>query len=93
MTIIAETNVVLACPEWCTLAPDEHDMDIDASTVHYGPTFGMVEINQGYRGDGTPREVLHGATTDEFDHLEVEELRQLAADALAAAEWLEARQA
>jgi len=83
------TTLTTPCPDWCQLAPDDHDVDFDGATVHYGPDFGMIEVSQGHSADGTSTEPLTGSTGDTLDGLDADDLRRLAADALRAAYWLE----
>lgn len=80
----------LACPDWCTGGHVDADVDIDGSVYHPGPSFGELSFAGTVRPDGT---VHLAASCQDFGTWATEQtpanLRQLAADALAAAEWLE----
>ena len=84
-------RAVYSCPNWCS-RPD-HDADVlslpsDLGNVyHYGPDFGCFGVS------GTSLDDLAGIITrfNDTDEFTATQLRELAADALAAAEWLEAR--
>ena len=80
------TRALYACPEWC-VRPD-HDADElgpESRIFHYGPEFGSFI---GIMGE-TTEDLAATLTDDNRDDLTSGELRQLAADALAAAAWLE----
>lgn len=84
------------CPPWCTVGepgnPHVRHVEFEAEPergwpqvrVHDGPRFGAVHM--------TGREVHGGAVTLGWSTLpaDIHDLRTLAADAQAAAEWLEA---
>ena len=75
------------CPSWCVRF--DHEADEPASgtlAVHYGPDFGAFI---GIMGE-TTADVAATLTDDNRDDPTAAELRQLAADAVTAAEWLEA---
>jgi hypothetical protein len=81
---------VPGCPEWCI----RHDVEPDdGSAIHYGPSFGHFEPSAAVLADGTTCEfgmsIIGAASLDDLDDMTPEQLRQLAADALAAADWLE----
>ena len=81
-----ETMTKYDCPPWCE-RPD-HDVDdlSDGSPAfHYGPEFGP------HIGIMALEHPLGTLNDDNRDDLTAQELRKLAADALAAAEWLEAQ--
>lgn len=107
MNTSSPTMTALACPEWCIATDEEHTSLKDVAAVqtdrgdgrgptptlvrdHEGPTFGRFST----RGN---EDILGGtiwldAFDDDGEAYTAPELRKLAADALAAAEWLEARQ-
>lgn len=75
------------CPTWCE-RPDHHadGLSDDTPVFHYGPEFGAhISI----MALGYPLGTLDD---DNRDDLTADDLRKLAADALAAAEWLEGHQ-
>jgi len=79
-----ESSRTTTCPTWCT---SDHDAANDWPQWHYGPSFGHhLQVGE-FNG------VAGGLLDDcDADDLSPAELRQLAADALVAAEWLEAEQ-
>lgn len=78
----------ITCPQWCVLNHIDADVDpVDESSYHSGPVFGGLRVAGILSADGTVRELT--ATTDECSYYTPTELRGLAAEALAAAEWLE----
>lgn len=81
--VLSEYN----CPAWCE-RPD-HDADVvdaDNPPIHYGPEFGLLTT----AAEGTePYVDLEGARFSGV--VSAAGLRKVATDALAAAEWLEAR--
>lgn len=82
----ASPFVTYSCPDWCVRWDHHADLvDADNPPVHFGPDFGLFEINA--HGDGEP-EVDLPATTFK-GAISAAGLRKLSADALAAAEWLE----
>lgn len=92
MTTTTSTPPAIVCPGWCTTdhAVDRQYVDrglCEPTHVwHYGPHFGK-HIQVGVFAE-QPTAMLDDLRTDDGT---AEELRQLAADALAAAEWLEAQ--
>lgn len=81
---------MLGCPAWCTLPTRRHDPEIDEEdgallVWHTGRGFGMIGISASSRNNvcGEIEADLEGVV------LSIDELRRAAADALAAAEWLE----
>ena len=84
------TRAAYACPEWC-VRPDHDADELRAGdiVVHYGPEFGSFIGIMGETTEGLAATL----TDDNRDDLTSGELRQLAADALAAAAWLERVQA
>lgn len=83
----ASPFVTYSCPEWCERNDHHADLvDADNPPFHYGPRFGDILI--GAAGDSQPlAEFLGDASLTDGSP----GLRKLSADALAAAEWLEAR--
>lgn len=85
----------LACPEGCVDTTSHRDFDDDldddgtGNRLHPGPTFGTVQTYLFSYGDGRP--TVRDATVDVEGGVDAAGLRRLAADALAAAEWIEAR--
>lgn len=83
-----------ACPPWCTSTAADHvpqDVDtLDGSKYHPGPHFGAVELAGVTRADGSVRSFSWCCDTN--GDATPANLRALAADAIAAAEWLEANQ-
>lgn len=80
----SQTIAVDTCPTWCTSTEQEHDDEL-FGPHHYGPEFGSVQTK--LSEEGTAIAFVHV----EADAVDVERLRQLSADLLAAAEWLEAQ--
>lgn len=72
-----------ACPSWCTTTAQEHADDDPGRPLHRGPWFGPFQAWE-----------CGGELTADINNCDLTAagLRQLAADALAAAEWLEAHQ-
>lgn len=68
------------CPTWRTT---DHSRDAGEAPLHYGPKFGQHIRIEGY--DGATR----AAILELVDELTPAALRQLAADAVAAALWIE----
>ena len=71
-------------PEWATSS-----VPFDEGRLYYGPMFGVLQVSQGY-ATGDPSEPITVSTGDTRAFDDPVDLRQLAADALTAAEWLEA---
>jgi hypothetical protein len=93
MTTIAKTMTIL-CPEWCEQENYQgHELSFDQegrlNVEHIGPDFGP------FFGVGRQVDDIVTATVVGDDSLSgvvsLAQLRQFAADALAAAEWLEAQ--
>ena len=83
---------ILGCPDWCTLPTLDHVPEFDDQGVlrvwHY-TSFGLISISADTH-NGVLGEVeadIDGVT------LTIDELRRAAADALAAAQWLEGQRA
>jgi hypothetical protein len=80
------------CPDWCER--HDHDGDVIETTDdvrHYGPQFGKF-IGTEASGQGAPSGWLDDYSERALNQLSAADLRQLAGDALAAAEWLEGAQ-
>lgn len=77
------TNIT--CPAWCTASAASHADDDPGRPIHVGMIAGGFAITQ--IADEAPT-----AYVDRDDDLTAAGLRQLAVDALAAAEWIEANQ-
>jgi hypothetical protein len=93
------TFILTPCPDWCTNGSVMHaceydDPDKGDCRPHTGPTFGDFLHADGEEWTSAPGEVEVKMSFDSsgFPDLGVAALRQLSADALAAAEWLEAHQ-
>jgi hypothetical protein len=93
----AEWRSQYGCPYWCELDPGTHDITLAGNRAvvdHDGPEFGRYITAGGvtYAETGEVASVDVHMSTD-LGSCEVTPgiLRQLAADALAAAEWLEAQ--
>lgn len=83
MTATITALTFYGCPDWCQRT--DHHADLVGpgnSPMHYDPGFGRVDVRA--VGDHTPFAHVVGA-----DNLTADDLRKLAADDLAAAEWLE----
>lgn len=87
-----------ACPDWCRLKPEHPADSIETasgreSRIHGGPTFGrFIDVDGKEFADRQGDVALFGGVCDiEPIKFSAAELRQLAADAIAAAEWIEAR--
>jgi hypothetical protein len=85
------------CPEWCSF-PQLHAVDSTwrdgrESRGHEGPDFGDFLDAGGFEFADAPGVVAEVTIHAEDLELSPEALRQLAVDAVAAAEWLEAQQA
>ena len=88
-------RTILGCPDWCQLEAREHDPSVasagpdnDAALViveHFGPAFGLL-LAKAVTHNGVAQELVAALNGTE---LTVDELRRLATDALAAAEWLD----
>lgn len=93
MTAAASARAILHCPDWCELETREHAPEFDdlgrLVIWHTGPRFGFV-MTSAFTRDGTLDE-LAGELDDAS--MTVEELRKVAVDAAAAADWLERRTA
>ena len=100
MTTTAEhlPEITTACPPWCTLKPGhEYDSILDDgrfSRGHGGPAFGLFLAGGSDEfSDATGVQLHEVELYCESVNLSPHELRLLAANVTAAAEWLEARQA
>lgn len=84
--------IVRTCPPWCAGGHTEADLDNDGSVVHMGPEFGRVTFSGITEADGRLRELAAETTGRKgraIELVEPRELRKLASDALAAADWLD----
>lgn len=93
MTTTAEPQT-MKCPSWCTLNPehtwDSYDPDTGLQwRGHAGPHFGHITVGGQETSDG--RLTLDSFGENNTD-LTPDQWRDVARDALAAAEWLEAHQ-
>ena len=84
------TRAAFSCPSWCPLPADHDPQDAaDGGRHHPAPTFGLLAgMTWDDGGDGWHVEasaIFQNTDADEF----AAGLRDLAASALAAAEWLE----
>ena len=84
------------CPPECGLAADHTDGEVSPGRelrIHTGsPTFGkfLAGFSQDYSDDqGNLHHLVEVCVGDDGEDLGPEELRELASDAIAAAEWLE----
>ena len=82
-------DALTTCPDWCTGNHKDGDRDIDGASYHPRPIFGDLLFSGTTRPDGTVAALGAAALANDFDT--PEELRQLAANAWAAAAWLEAQ--
>ena len=83
---VASPFVTYSCPDWCVRGDHHADrIDADNPPHHYGPKFGLIET--GAAGDGAIKATIF---EKDVETLDAASLRKLAADALAAADWLEA---
>jgi hypothetical protein len=91
---MTEPTELQTCPSWCTAEHSDADLDIDGSRHHPGPTIGLIEFCGTTRPDGSVNDLAGSCQTFGTGSARQTpaDLRQLAADALAAAEWLEAHQ-
>lgn len=79
------STTLTACPPWCVTSTEDHAEDDPGHLLHRGPNFGRLTT---WRMDGDAQP--YTADVSDTSDMTADELRQLAADALAAAEWLEA---
>lgn len=93
------TYIATDCPDWCNLhlmhQVDNVYDDGRMSRIHGGPRWGRFLSAFGEEFTNAPGQLEIGIDLCSIDDQltpSVEDLRQLAADALAAAEWLEAHQ-
>ncbi len=75
------------CPDWCRLADREAHLDLLPDDNHSGPSFGIWFTSGANQPDGS---LDLSAECDAIACLDAAGLRKVAADALAAADWLEA---
>lgn len=78
------------CPSWCSSDHKPVDLSEDGSMYHPGPTFGRVSFAGVTNPDGSIRE-LNAVVEPERQAATLTGLRQIAADVLAGADWLEAQ--
>jgi hypothetical protein len=97
MTMTTTLPPLVQCPDWCRL-PAEHGWDShDPETGlefrgHAGPTFGYVCVGGQETSDAPGRAILDCMLdTSVPNDLSAGHLREIAADCIRAAEWLEAR--
>ena len=93
----------LGCPSWCTLKPEEHEeprvvgadagehLGLAVEVRHVGPKVGhfavdATSLNTQIQAPWAYLEMDRG-----YEFMEPEDLRKLAAEAIAAAEWMEAQ--
>lgn len=81
-------TIAATCPSWCTGEHQPVDLDLDGSRYHPGPMFGSIEISGTTGPEGQVRDLGYALIGDRG---QVSALRQLAADALAAAAWMESQ--
>ena len=82
---ITEPAKLPTCPEWCTSRGHDFELGAGDEPLHHGPRFGDHLVPTMFYGR------LRASLDDcAADDLTPAGLRQLATDALAAAEWLEA---
>lgn len=81
------------CPAWCEGGHHSDDVDvIDGSTWHSGPTFGSFNFAGITNADGVIRNLSAAVIDDRSwigEYSDPAHFRKLAADALAAAAWIE----
>ncbi|MDQ6526864.1 hypothetical protein RB608_24810 [Nocardioides sp. LHD-245] len=83
--VCEDSRRVYGCPPWCVRWDHYAEVFVDGdSALHYGPTFGAFTPQA--LGDGL---LTVDALSDEAEDLDAPSLRRLAADALAAAEWMD----
>ena len=91
----ADPLAVIPCPSWCTLAPGHpvdsgHD-DGSESRGHGGPDFGKHIFAGAREYADAPGLLVYAAGIDAADiNMTPSELLDLATQAIAAAQWLEA---
>ncbi len=92
MTEVSTRTTVLpipiTCPTWCVTDPAEHAADVLRGDVplHQGPKVGRFEM---WLSDGRATVTLTAGISNDTD-LTADDLRELAGEALAAVEWMEA---
>jgi hypothetical protein len=88
--------MTIKCPEWCTTEKRQgHDPWFgeggELHVDHQGPDFGDYMFGNGAQVEGTVTSEVVVSDLECKTDMTPADLRQLAADALAAAEWLEAQ--
>lgn len=84
------TPADVSCPAWCTQTPAQHleqQRHPDDAILHRGAELGHFEF---WQMEGDPPTVTFIKGFDDNTDLTAAQVRKLAQDALAAAEWLEA---
>lgn len=93
--MLAEWRKYYACPPWCRTPAGNHDIGLVGNRAlvdHDGPEFGEYLTGSGATHAETRSVVELGVRLRESsEDFTATALRQFAADALAAAEWLEAQ--
>lgn len=77
------------CPPWCVATHDDHAQDDPGRPLHKGPLVGRLQVWAGGDSESTDLAFSADVAYRQDDDLTVTDLRQLAADALAAAAWIE----
>lgn len=90
MQTMTTARAILHCPDGCELEPGQHVPEFNDGKLcvwHQGPTFGYFTMTT------TTRDGMAEPLVADLDGVELtaEELRKVAVDALAAADWLESR--
>ena len=85
------SSIDIVCPDWCTRTDHAADeITIDRPPLHYAADIGMVEP----QSDGTTHELFVMDQQDDNHFLTITDpavARQLSADLLRGAQWLDAR--
>lgn len=81
-------SISQTCPPWCTTTAERHAQDDPGRPFHSSGAIGRFAFWQ-FHGEEITATLGTGISND--DDLTAADLRQLAVDALAAAEWLEQR--
>lgn len=86
--VAADAPSRIVCPDWCTVSLEQHAAEQWSDPdLHYGPTFGPLQPTWDAVDDRWSVNVLSPEVLD------VEQARQLAIQAAAAVEWIEAQMA